>query len=104
MLPEKISNELCSLNPGEEKNTFSFIFKLTPEGEIKSGRFEKTRIKSKRRFSYEEIQFLLEKKEEIIPKETSLSNKAEKVEKEIIEAIHELRKFTKARRKKRKES
>ena len=104
MLPEKISNELCSLNPGEEKKTFSFIFKLTPEGEIKNGRFEKTLIKSKRRFSYEEIQFLLEKKGEIIPKETSLSKKAEKVEKEIIEAIHELRKFTKARRKKRKEN
>ena len=103
MLPEKISNGLCSLNPYEEKKTFSFIFELTKEGEIKNGRFEKTLIRSKRRFAYEEVQFIIEKKEKIIPKEVSISKKKETVENDIIEAIHELNKFSKERRKKRKE-
>ena len=103
MLPEKISNGLCSLNPEEEKKTFSFIFELTEEGKIKKGRFEKTLIRSKRRFAYEEVQFIIEKKEKTIPKGISISKKKETVDNDIIEAIHELNKFSKERRKKRKE-
>jgi len=60
MLPERLSNELCSLRPREEKLTFSAIFELTEEGKIKNQWFGKTIIKSDRRFTYEEAQERIE--------------------------------------------
>ncbi|MCK5704676.1 MAG: RNB domain-containing ribonuclease, partial [Cyclobacteriaceae bacterium] len=62
MLPEKISNELCSLRPMEDKLTFSAIFELDDNAHIKKEWFGKTVIHSNRRFTYEEAQERIEKK------------------------------------------
>ncbi len=62
MLPEKISNELCSLRPFEDKLTFSAVFELDENAHIKKEWFGKTVIHSNRRFTYEEAQERIEKK------------------------------------------
>ncbi len=56
MLPEELSADVCSLNPGEEKLAFSAIFKVDKQGHIKNRWFGKSVINSKARFSYEEAQ------------------------------------------------
>ncbi len=63
MLPEKISNELCSLRPNEDKYTFSVIFQITNRGEIKHTWIGRTIIHSNHRFSYEEVQQIIETKD-----------------------------------------
>lgn len=60
MLPEKISNELCSLRPDEDKFAFSVIFQMNGKGKIKDSWIGKTFIRSKRRFSYEDVQETIE--------------------------------------------
>lgn len=65
MLPEKISNELCSLRPHEDKYTFSAIFQITNRGEIKHKWIGRTIIHSDHRFTYEDVQEIIEKKEGI---------------------------------------
>jgi ribonuclease R len=60
MLPERISNELCSLRPHEDKFTFSAIFNMTPKGEIKSFWLGRTVMHSNHRFTYEEVQEIIE--------------------------------------------
>lgn len=60
MLPEKLSNELCSLRPNEEKLCFSVIFELNEEAEIKNSRIVRTVIRSDSRFSYEDAQTVIE--------------------------------------------
>ena len=62
MLPEKISNELCSLRPDEDKYTFSVIFKVTNKGRIKDYWLGKTIIRSDHRFNYDEVQEIIETK------------------------------------------
>lgn len=62
MLPEKISNELCSLRPKEDKLTFSAVFELDEKAHIKNEWFGKTVIHSDRRFTYEEAQERIENK------------------------------------------
>ena len=62
MLPERISNELCSLRPFEDKLTFSAVFEIDENGHIKKEWFGKTVIHSNRRFTYEEAQERIEKK------------------------------------------
>lgn len=64
MLPERLSNELCSLRPDEDKYAFSVLFELNHEGMIRSHWIGKTRIRSQRRFAYEEVQEILEGKED----------------------------------------
>jgi ribonuclease R len=59
MLPEKLSNGLCSLRPNEDKLTFSAVFELTPEAKIVNEWFGRTAIHSNRRFAYEEAQDIL---------------------------------------------
>lgn len=59
MLPEKLSNGLCSLRPNEDKLTFSAVFELTPDARIVSEWFGRTATHSNRRFSYEEAQEIL---------------------------------------------
>jgi ribonuclease R len=56
MLPEILSNDLCSLNPHEDKLAFSSIFIMNKKGEVLSRWFGKTIINSDRRFTYEEAQ------------------------------------------------
>ena len=62
MLPEKISNELCSLRPHETKFTFSAVFEMTTKGEIKKYWLGKTIIHSDHRFAYEDVQKIIEEK------------------------------------------
>lgn len=60
MLPEKLSNNLCSLRPNEDKLTFSAVFELNSEAKIINEWFGRTVIHSDKRFSYEEAQEVLE--------------------------------------------
>lgn len=63
MLPERISNELCSLRPNEDKYTFSVIFQITNRAEIKQRWIGRTIIHSNHRFTYEEVQQTIETKD-----------------------------------------
>lgn len=56
MLPEILSNDLCSLNPNEDKYTFSAVFKINKKGEVLDKWFGRTVIHSDKRFTYEEAQ------------------------------------------------
>jgi len=60
MLPERLSNELCSLRPNEEKFTFSAIFRINKKGKVTDTWIGKTVIKSDRRYTYEEVQDIIE--------------------------------------------
>lgn len=60
MLPEHLSNGICSLRPHEEKLTYSVLFHLTDNAEIKHYEIAKTVICSDRRFTYEEAQAVIE--------------------------------------------
>lgn len=60
MLPEKLSNKLCSLRPNEEKLTFSAVFELTPLAGIAGHWFGRTVIKSDYRFAYETAQQVID--------------------------------------------
>ncbi|MCZ8020871.1 MAG: ribonuclease R [Cyclobacteriaceae bacterium] len=60
MLPEKLSNELCSLRPNEDKLTFAAVFELDDQAKIIKEWFGRTIIHSDKRFSYEEAQTVLE--------------------------------------------
>lgn len=60
MLPEHLCNMLCSLRPDEEKLTFSVIFNMNDDAEVLDYRIRHTVIKSNRRYTYEEVQYLLE--------------------------------------------
>ena len=61
MLPEKLSNKLCSLRPGEDKLTFSAVFEITPRGKVESCWLGRTAINSDYRFDYETAQKIIEK-------------------------------------------
>jgi ribonuclease R len=60
MLPERISNQLCSLRPHEDKLTFSVIFEMTEHAEVVSSWIGRTVIHSNHRFTYEEVQDIIE--------------------------------------------
>lgn len=60
MLPEHLSNGICSLRPNEEKLTFSCIFEMDAEGRVYNHRIAKTVTLSDRRFTYEEAQEIIE--------------------------------------------
>ncbi|MDE5944596.1 MAG: ribonuclease R [Rikenella sp.] len=60
MLPEKLSNDLCSLRPNEEKLTFSAVFELDDEAQVLNEWFGRAVILSDRRFTYEEAQAVIE--------------------------------------------
>lgn len=78
MLPEKISNELCSLRPHEDKYTFSAVFQITNRAEIKHTWLGRTIIHSNHRFSYDEVQEIIEKKEGLHSKPIILLNELAK--------------------------
>lgn len=63
MLPERISNELCSLRPHEDKLTFSAVFHVNHKAEVKQYWLGKTAIHSDHRFTYEEVQEIIEQKD-----------------------------------------
>lgn len=60
MLPEKLSNNLCSLRPNEDKLCYSAVFKISSDGEIKGEWYGRTVIHSDKRFTYEEAQQIIE--------------------------------------------
>ncbi|HHN48707.1 MAG TPA: ribonuclease R [Bacteroidales bacterium] len=60
MLPEKLSNMVCSLRPNEDKLCFSVVFKMNENAEILEEWFGKTIINSNRRYNYEEVQAMIE--------------------------------------------
>ena len=60
MLPERISNGICSLRPNEDKLTYSVVFQMNEEAEVKHYEIAKTVIHSNRRFTYEEAQNIIE--------------------------------------------
>ncbi|MDE7154928.1 MAG: ribonuclease R [Muribaculaceae bacterium] len=60
MLPEHLSNGICSLRPDEDKLTFSCIFEMPPSGKIVNSKIARTVIRSNRRFTYEEAQDVIE--------------------------------------------
>lgn len=82
MLPEHISNVLCSLRPDEDKLTFSAIFQMNHKAEVKQYWLGRTVIHSDRRFTYEEAQEIIEKGEgdhsEVILKLNELAQKMRK--------------------------
>ncbi|WP_158828243.1 ribonuclease R [Mucilaginibacter lacusdianchii] len=60
MLPERLSNGLCSLRPNEDKLCFAAVFEMDTEGRVLTEWFGKTIIHSNRRFAYEEVQEIIE--------------------------------------------
>jgi ribonuclease R len=74
MLPEHISNVLCSLRPNEDKLTFSAIFQMNAKGEVKQYWLGKTVIHSDHRYTYEDVQQIIESKEGIYNEEILLLN------------------------------
>ena len=75
MLPEKLSNELCSLRPHEDKLTFAAVFELDGEGRVHNPWYGRTVIHSDRRFSYEEVQEIIEGAEGDYKEEIFVLNK-----------------------------
>jgi len=102
MLPEILSNNVCSLRPQEEKYTFSAIFNINKKGEILKEWFGKSIIKSDRRFSYAEAQEIIETKKGKIKKEIALKNKEYKVKEETVNAILVLNEIATTLREERK--
>lgn len=83
MLPERLSNELCSLRPDEDKFTFSAVFEFDEKLNIRSEWFGKSLIHSDRRFTYDEVQEILESKKGDFSEELLLLDKiAKKLRKE----------------------
>ncbi len=74
MLPEVLSNQVCSLRPNEEKLTFSAVFELDKEANVKNSWFGRTVINSNRRFTYEEAQERIETKKGDFQKEINTLN------------------------------
>lgn len=85
MLPERLSNGICSLKPNEDRLAFSVIFNLDYEGKILDYWMGKTVIHSDRRFTYEEAQEIIEKEEGQFSEEiVILNNLAKKIRKRRI--------------------
>lgn len=86
MLPEILSNDLCSLNPNEPKYAFSAVFVMDKNAQVKKRWFGKTLIESDKRFTYEEAQEILDKKAGTLFNELStLDELAKKLRKEKFE-------------------
>jgi ribonuclease R len=74
MLPEHISNVLCSLRPHEDKLTFSANFEISPKAEVKQYWLGKTIIHSDHRFTYEEVQEIIESNDGLYNEEIFVLN------------------------------
>jgi ribonuclease R len=83
MLPERLSNQLCSLRPNEDKLTFAAVFEMDDKGKIIKEWFGRTIIHSNVRFSYEEAQTILESGQGVLADELrTLNNMAKKLRKD----------------------
>jgi len=74
MLPERLSNELCSLRPREDKLTFSAVFEIDQSANVKKQWFGRTIIHSDRRFTYDEAQERLDTYKGDFSKELNILN------------------------------
>ncbi len=107
MLPEKLSNGVCSLRPNEEKLTFSAVFEINEKAQVINKWFGRTVTYSDQRFAYEEAQSIIENctlseaKEYQMPFDISIIDAEYKVSKEIVEATLKLDELAKKMRKKR---
>ncbi|MEE3999941.1 ribonuclease R [Tenacibaculum sp. FZY0031] len=104
MLPEMLSNGVCSLRPNEEKLTFSALFEMNEKAQIINQWFGRTVTYSDKRFAYEEAQAIIENKTNIIPADVSLTGEAYEVDETIVEATLKLDELAKKMRKKRMKS
>lgn len=86
MLPEVLSNGVCSLNPHEDKLCFSAVFEMDNSGKVYKQWFGRTVIHSDQRFAYEEAQHIIETGKGDIPGEISLTQKQTKIDPAIVEA------------------
>jgi len=101
MLPEKLSNKVCSLRPNEEKLTFSTVIVVDKKGVIQDYWFGRTVINSNYRFSYQEAQEILDNKTNEISDNVSLTGKKYTVNEEVVEAILVMDEIAKKTRKAR---
>ena len=108
MLPEMLSNGVCSLRPNEEKLTFSAVFEINDKAQIVGEWFGRTVTYSDQRFAYEEAQSIIENvklSDDIqpytMPKDISIIDKEYNVTPEIVEATLKLDELAKILRKKR---
>jgi ribonuclease R len=74
MLPEKLSNKVCSLRPHEEKLTFSAVFEINSKAKVLKQWFGRTVIYSDHRFAYEDAQAVIETKEGPLAREVNILN------------------------------
>lgn len=79
MLPERLSNEICSLRPNEDKCCFAAVFQMDENGVVKDRWFGRTLIHSNRRFTYEEAQERIESKEGDLADEINTVDKLAKL-------------------------
>lgn len=79
MLPEILSNDLCSLNPNKDKLTFSAVLTMDEKGAIENVWLGRTIINSNKRFTYEEAQDVLDKKKGLYHDELSHLNRLAKI-------------------------
>ena len=101
MLPEVLSNGVCSLRPHEEKYTFSAVFTMNFKGEVLEEWFGKTVIYSDHRFAYEEAQELIETQAAKVSKEISLTGAAYTVSNDLLKGVLTLDEIAKKLRIKR---
>ncbi len=78
MLPEVLSNELCSLRPNEDKLTFSVVFEMDESGKVYNRWFGRTVIHSDKRFTYEEAQAILDKGKGLFYEQLNVLNRIAK--------------------------
>ena len=104
MLPEVLSNGVCSLRPHEEKYTFSAVFQINGKGQIKKEWFGRTVIYSDHRFAYEEAQDIIESQSPVVSEKHSLRNGSYTVDEPTFNAIITLDKIAKNLRKDRMKS
>ncbi|MEX0930128.1 MAG: RNB domain-containing ribonuclease, partial [Candidatus Paceibacterota bacterium] len=78
MLPEELSNDVCSLNPAQDKLAFSAVFELDAQGNVQDRWFGRTVINSDKRFTYEEAQKSIDTGEGAFPAELKAINEIAK--------------------------
>ncbi len=101
MLPEILSNGVCSLRPNEEKLTFSAVFEINEKAQIMNQWFGRTITYSDKRFAYEEAQYIIDSESNEISEEVSLTGEKYSVDSNIVDAILTLDKLAKILRKQR---
>ena len=101
MLPEKLSNKLCSLRPHEEKLTFSAVFEITPLAKVINPWFGRTEIISDYRFSYELAQEIIDAGDGAMKQEFGAGSECGIVPDEVKEAVLKLNKLALILRKRR---